>query len=118
MPLLWASFESDEFRQGSGNWNHAIIAMYDELNPLARLLYEYGREGVMDRFFMLRDLYTDRAGRDALIAREWPTEEPESSDHEPIDILKLTGGTAKEFVTGKKPFLSRVKSMTQFGRRK
>lgn len=83
MPLLWAELESDRFAQGSANWIYVLMCMYTTASPLARLLNQYGREGVMDRFFLLRDFYTDRAGRDALIAREWPR--CDDSDEDSVD---------------------------------
>jgi hypothetical protein len=90
-----------------------IIDMYTSQNPVGRLLWEYGRQGVMDHCLAYFSEYTDLAGRDAFIAREWPTGEAESSDDEPIDILQLTGGTWKEFVGGRKPLSSRIKTTIQ-----
>lgn len=77
-----------------------IIDMYTFQNPVGRLLWEYGREGVMDHCLAYFSEYTDLAGRDAFLAREWPSEtgEAEFSDDEPIDILQLTGGTWEEFI--------------------
>lgn len=118
MPVLWADFENDTFRRGSADYNYRIMAMYTDLNPLARLLWEYGRDGVMDRFFFGSRAYTDREGREAYIAREWPDDGADHEVFEPRDMLKLTGGSAKEFVTGKRPFLSRMKDLSQSFRQK
>jgi hypothetical protein len=96
MPVLWAEFESPSFRRGSADYNCVILDMYGDKNPLTRLLWQYGRDGVMDEFFFGSEYFTDRAGLEAFIERQWPSEP--ADNFEPRDMLKETHGSARAFV--------------------
>jgi hypothetical protein len=118
MPVVWADFESHEFSRGSADWNYVIMGKYTTLNPLGRLMFEYGREGAIDRLFLYSEYYTDSAGRDAFIDHVWPNQRSDSPEVEPVDLLKVTHGPAKEFVTGKRPLKKRMRDIAKsFGQR-